>query len=151
MRVVQRRLFADLGDVDVHRAVARAYADLLRRQLEANAETDDGRRQAATGAGLLEQRIVASYPFHPELLDLMYHRWGSLPSYQRTRGALQFLACTAHALRFGQGGQREYARVAHGRARPPGSPARPLALRFRQPATGFRPLGPWFGRAATCG
>jgi hypothetical protein len=98
MRVVQRRLFADLGDVDVHRAVARAYADLLRRQLEANAETDDGRRQAATEAGLLEQRIVASYPFHPELLDLMYHRWGSLPSYQRTRGALQFLACTAHAL-----------------------------------------------------
>src|SRR5690348_1093383 len=65
MRVVQRRLFADLGDVSVHRAVARAYADLLRRQLEANAETDDGRRQAATEAGLLEQRIVASYPFHP--------------------------------------------------------------------------------------
>ena len=98
MRVVQRRLFADLGDVDVHRTVARAYADLLRRQLEAYAETDDARRQAATEAGLLEQRIVASYPFHPELLDLMYHRWGSLPSYQRTRGALQFLACTAHAL-----------------------------------------------------
>jgi hypothetical protein len=98
MRVVQRRLFADLGDVDVHHTVARAYADLLRRQIEAYAETDDARRQAVTEAGLLEQRIVASYPFHPELLDLMYHRWGSLPSYQRTRGALQFLACTAHAL-----------------------------------------------------
>jgi hypothetical protein len=98
MRVVQRRLFADLGDVNVHRTVARAYADLLRRQIEAYAETDDTRRQAATEAGLLEQRIVTSYPFHPELLDLMYHRWGSLPSYQRTRGALQFLACTAHAL-----------------------------------------------------
>ncbi len=98
MRVVQRRLFADLGDDTVHQTVARAYADLFRRQLEAHAETDDARRQAAAEARLLEQRILAAYPFHPELLDLMYHRWGSLPSYQRTRGALQFLACTVPAL-----------------------------------------------------
>jgi hypothetical protein len=98
MRVVQRRLFSNLGDVAIHRTVARAYADLLRRQLEAYAETDDARRQAGTEADLLEQRILAAYPFHPEFLDLMYHRWGSLPSYQRTRGALQFLACTVHAL-----------------------------------------------------
>jgi hypothetical protein len=98
MRVVQRRLFTNLGDARVHNTVAHAYADLLRRQLEAYAETDDGRRQATTEARLLEQRILAAYPFHPELLDLMYHRWGSLPSYQRTRGALQFLACTVHAL-----------------------------------------------------
>jgi len=98
MRVVQRRLFAELGDADVQRTVARVYADLLRRQLEAYAETEDARRQAATEAGLLEERILVAYPFHPELLDLMYHRWGSLPSYQRTRGALQFLASTVHAL-----------------------------------------------------
>jgi hypothetical protein len=98
MRVVQRRLFSDLGDPEVHHTVAKAYADLFRRQQEAYAETDDARRQAAGDANLLEQRILAAYPFHPELLDLMYHRWGSLPSYQRTRGALQFLACTVHAL-----------------------------------------------------
>jgi hypothetical protein len=98
MRVVQRRLFAELGDPDVHSTVARAYAHLLRRQLEAHAETDDARREAVSEASLLEERILAAYPFHPELLDLMYHRWGSLPSYQRTRGALQFLACTVHAL-----------------------------------------------------
>ena len=98
LHVVQRRLFKDLGDAGVHQTVARAYADLVRRQLEAYAETDDARRQAAAQANLLEERILAAYPFHPELLDLMYHRWGSLPSYQRTRGALQFLACTVHAL-----------------------------------------------------
>jgi len=97
-RVVQKRLFAELGDDQVHREVARAYADLHRRQLQASADTEDARREAATEADRLEQRILATYPFHPELLDLMYHRWGSLPSYQRTRGALQFLACTIHAL-----------------------------------------------------
>ena len=34
MRVVQRRLFAELGDDGVHRTVARAYADLVRPELE---------------------------------------------------------------------------------------------------------------------
>lgn len=98
MRVVQRRLFADLGDEAVHRAVASAYAQLYRRQLQAQAETDDARREAEVEARRLEERILASYPFHPALLDVMYHRWGSLPSYQRTRGALQFLACVTGAL-----------------------------------------------------
>jgi hypothetical protein len=98
MRVVQRRLFEDLGDPAVRSEVSRSYADLVRRQLVAEAETDSGRREADFEAGRLEQRILAAYPFHPALLDLMYHRWGTLPSYQRTRGALQFLACVTHAL-----------------------------------------------------
>src|SRR5579884_1919088 len=98
MRVVQRRLFADLGDPAVRRQVAQAYADLLHRQLRAEAETEDARREADDQARRLEERILAAYPFHPELLDLMHHRWGSLPSYQRTRGALQFLACVVHDL-----------------------------------------------------
>jgi hypothetical protein len=98
MRVVQRRLFADPGDPAVRREVATAYADLIERQLQAQAETDEGRREAAVEARRLEERILASYPFHPALLDLMYHRWGTLPSYQRTRGALQFLASVIHGL-----------------------------------------------------
>ena len=98
MRVVQRRLFADLGDPGVHRTVAGAYADLHRRQLEAQAETAEARRESRTEAQRLEERVLSSYPFHPALLDLMYHRWGTLPSYQRTRGALQFLASVVHAL-----------------------------------------------------
>ncbi|AWN29968.1 hypothetical protein DKG71_30770 [Streptomyces sp. NEAU-S7GS2] len=98
LRVVQRRLFAELGDETVHQEVARSYSDLLRKQLLATAETGDARREADAAADSLEERILAAYPFHPELLDLMYHRWGSLVSYQRTRGALQFLAAVVHAL-----------------------------------------------------
>ncbi|WNI16210.1 ATP-binding protein [Actinacidiphila sp. ITFR-21] len=98
LRVVQRRLFADLGDEAIHQDVARSYCDLLRRQLLATAETGDARREAEEAADSLERRILAAYPLHPDLLDLMYHRWGSLPSYQRTRGALQFLAAVVHSL-----------------------------------------------------
>ena len=98
LRVVQRRLFDSVGDEDVRREVARSYGSLLRSELEATAETDDARREASRVAADLEQRIEESYPFHPELLDLMNQRWGSLPTYQRTRGALQFLATVVHAL-----------------------------------------------------
>ncbi|MFE2141607.1 DUF499 domain-containing protein [Streptomyces sp. NPDC059456] len=98
LRVVQRRLFAELGDEAIHQDVARSYSDLLRKQLLAAAETGDARREAEAAADSLEKRVLAAYPLHPDLLDLMYHRWGSLPSYQRTRGALQFLAAAVHAL-----------------------------------------------------
>jgi len=98
MRVVQRRLFADLGNAAVRGEVAKTYADLVRRQLQAQAETEEARREAEVEARRLEDRVLASYPFHPSLLDLMYHRWGTLPSYQRTRGALQFLASVTHGL-----------------------------------------------------
>ena len=98
LRVVQTRLFESTGDADVRRDVAKAYAELLRSELEATAETTDARREAGQTAANLERRIEDSYPFHPELIDLMYQRWGSLPSYQRTRGALQFLATVTHSL-----------------------------------------------------
>jgi hypothetical protein len=98
MRVVQRRLFAELGEESEHRRAASAYAELVHRQLVAEAETEAARREAEVEARRLEERVLLAYPFHPGLLDLMHHRWGSLPSYQRTRGALQFLACVVHDL-----------------------------------------------------
>jgi hypothetical protein len=98
LKVVQTRLFEDPGDVAVRAEVAADYAHLLRDELLAQAETDGDRREAQAAAATLQRRIEESYPFHPELIDLMYQRWGSLPSYQRTRGALQFLATVVHAL-----------------------------------------------------
>jgi Protein of unknown function (DUF499) len=92
LKVVQRRLFSDLGPSSVREAVARAYAERYRSHIEA-----DDPSGAAQEARRLEARILDSYPLHPDLLDLMYHRWGSLPSYQRTRGALQFLATAINA------------------------------------------------------
>ena len=45
----------------------------------------------------LRDRIKASYPFHPALIDLMRERWAAIPEYQRTRGALRFLASCLRA------------------------------------------------------
>jgi hypothetical protein len=98
LRVVQRRLFQDLGDPAVRERVASEYAALLEGFLTAEGQSEAEKRAARERAQVFAGRILDAYPFHPELLDLMYHRWGSLPSYQRTRGALQFLATVIGAL-----------------------------------------------------
>jgi hypothetical protein len=54
-------------------------------------------RQAAEEGIQLRDRMRLAYPFHPALLDLMRQRWASLPQYQRTRGALRFLAACLRA------------------------------------------------------
>ena len=98
LRVVQRRLFESLGDEAVRAEVAAQYAALYQSELEATADNDAERRDAKEAAETLRERVLLAYPFHPELIDIMYLRWGSLPSYQRTRGALQFLATVIHSL-----------------------------------------------------
>jgi hypothetical protein len=39
-----------------------------------------------------QNRIAETYPFHPELIDVLYQRLSTLPEFQRTRGALRLLA-----------------------------------------------------------
>lgn len=99
MKVIQRRLFTDVGDPIVIQEIARQQAELFRKFRESYEDTNRGKQEVQQQANLLAERIQSSYPFHPDLLDLMFHRWGSLPSYQRTRGALQFLARVVYALR----------------------------------------------------
>lgn len=39
-----------------------------------------------------EARFVASYPFHPDLTDVLYAKWTNLERFQRTRGVLRTFA-----------------------------------------------------------
>jgi predicted AAA+ superfamily ATPase len=36
--------------------------------------------------------MVRAYPFLPELISVLYERWGTLPEFQRTRNVLRLLA-----------------------------------------------------------
>jgi predicted AAA+ superfamily ATPase len=42
---------------------------------------------------------LTSYPFQPEVIDVLYERWGTFTSLQRTRGVLRLLALVVHALK----------------------------------------------------
>jgi len=57
--------------------------------LKGIAELDDQTRKDGKAA---EQRFVASYPFHPDLIELFYSKWTQLEGFQRTRGVLRTFA-----------------------------------------------------------
>ena len=45
------------------------------------------------------EKFLKSYPFQPEVIDVLYKRWGSFPTFQRTRGVLRILALVVHSLK----------------------------------------------------
>ncbi len=99
LNVIQRRLLAGAPDASIAAATAEAYGQVFTQMRRAHARGEGERWQAEEDGRALRERIRASYPFHPTLIDLMRERWAAIPDFQRTRGALRFLASclrTAH-------------------------------------------------------
>ncbi|MDO5836597.1 MAG: DUF499 domain-containing protein [Methanobacterium sp.] len=46
-----------------------------------------------------KHKFLKSYPFQPEVIDVLYKRWGSFPSFQRTRGVLRLLSLIVNSLK----------------------------------------------------
>ena len=82
--VIRRRLFEDLGNKEDHRATAEAYWAMYHKLGE---DVPAACREMA-----YKDDMLAAYPFHPELISVLYERWGTIPSFQRTRGVLRLLA-----------------------------------------------------------
>jgi len=82
--VIRKRLFEDLGDQKVHRQVAEEYLKLYQ---SLGTEVPGEVRETS-----FREKIERAYPFHPEFIDVLYERWGSYPTFQRTRGVLRLLA-----------------------------------------------------------
>lgn len=45
------------------------------------------------------EKFIKSFPFKPEVIDVLYKRWGSIPNFQRTRSVLRILALVVHSLK----------------------------------------------------
>jgi uncharacterized protein DUF499 len=82
--VLRRRFFVpdSIRDRDAFRphvvAALKGVADLDERTLR------EGK--------LAEDRLLKSYPFHPDLTEVLYSKWTSLDGFQRTRGVLRTFA-----------------------------------------------------------
>jgi SpoVK/Ycf46/Vps4 family AAA+-type ATPase len=88
--VLRRRLFRNVGNERDHRKAVeamQAYYNEYARFFPDRLRTPDYRG-----------RMLQAYPFHPELVDLLYERWGPHPQFQRTRGALRLLALVLRRL-----------------------------------------------------
>ena len=88
--ILHTRLFETVGDQADRQVVADAYGAYYEQMGDVVPQSyrDPSYRN----------RIASSYPFHPELIDVLTNRWGSLSGFQRTRGALRMLAHTVKAL-----------------------------------------------------
>jgi hypothetical protein len=90
--IIRQRLFAHVDEAAAAEVI-HAFVD----QAEQEALIPRGEESAAYRA-----RFGRTYPFLPEVVDVLYHRWGSFPSFQRTRGTLRLLALVVHALKASQ-------------------------------------------------
>ncbi len=81
--VLRRRLFERIDGEGAKRVVAaymKTYEE-LKNELPSEVRSGEYRR-----------KMLAAFPFHPELVRVLYERWGTLQTFQRTRGVLRLLA-----------------------------------------------------------
>jgi len=103
--ILQRRLLGAPPDSLVATEIATAYQEVVTGMQRAHAETQTERQQAEEEGRLLRDRMRAAYPFHPALIDVMRERWTALDAFQRTRGALRFLASCMYSIKKNGGAQ----------------------------------------------
>ncbi len=86
--IIRRRLFANVDE-----AAAAQVVNAFVEQAEREGVLPRGEESVA-----YRERFKQTYPFLPEVADVLYHRWGSFPSFQRTRGTLRLLALVVGTL-----------------------------------------------------
>jgi hypothetical protein len=88
-RVIRARLFSTIKDEEIRPLVSGLVDSFSNESL------------LPAGTEMSEYRdwFIDSYPFCPEVIEVLYHRWGSFPTFQRTRGVLRLLSLVVHSLR----------------------------------------------------
>jgi predicted AAA+ superfamily ATPase len=82
--IVRRRLFEQMKDAKGRDQVCRAFAD---------AYVDEGAKvPQETQEARYFDRMMQSYPIHPEVFSQLYEEWTTIDGFQRTRGVLKLMA-----------------------------------------------------------
>ena len=82
--IVRRRLFEKIRDPKVRDQVCRAFADAyVAEGSKVPQETQESR---------YFDRMMQSYPIHPEVFAQLYEEWTTIDGFQRTRGVLKLMA-----------------------------------------------------------
>ena len=84
--IIRKRLFSEINEKEA-RNVVRQFAKYARTE---------GILPSGTQESQYREQFIESYPFQPEVIDVLYHRWGSFPNFHRTRGVLRFLSRVVH-------------------------------------------------------
>ncbi len=88
--IVRRRLFEPIRDAKARDEVCRAFADAyIAEGSKVPQETQEARYY---------NRMIQSYPIHPEVFTQLYEEWTTIQGFQRTRGVLKLMAKVIHRL-----------------------------------------------------
>jgi hypothetical protein len=82
--IIRRRLFEEIGDQKAVENICEEYFKLY------NKHSEDLPRSVRDAS--YKRLMIRAYPFHPEIIDIFYKKWGTIPNFQRTRGVLRLLA-----------------------------------------------------------
>ncbi|HHS48586.1 MAG TPA: DUF499 domain-containing protein, partial [Desulfurella acetivorans] len=87
--VIRKRLFSEVNEKEARNTIEE-FLDYAEREriLPEGVEKAEYR-----------ERFIKSFPFQPEVIDVLYKRWGSFPNFQRTRGVLRILALIVYSLK----------------------------------------------------
>ena len=88
-RIIQKRLFSDINRQNAKDIVDK-YVEYAEKERILPPEMQPSEYR---------ERFNDSYPFLPDLIDLLYHKWGSYHSFQRTRGVLRLLSLIIYNLK----------------------------------------------------
>ncbi len=88
--IVRRRLFLDCQNTAERDRVCTEFSNMYR---EYTADFPVEARELE-----YKNRLIASYPIHPEVFDRLYEDWATLERFQRTRGILRLMAAVIHEL-----------------------------------------------------
>jgi len=84
--VIRRRLFSRVDELAA-KEIVNEFIDYYEREGIVVDKTE------------YREKMLRSYPFHPEVIDIFHRRWGSLPTFQRTRGVLRILSLAVYKLK----------------------------------------------------
>jgi predicted AAA+ superfamily ATPase len=88
--IVRRRLFEKIRDAKARDQVCRAFADAyVAEGSKVPQETQESR---------YFDRMMQSYPIHPEVFAQLYEEWTTIDGFQRTRGVLKLMAKVLYRL-----------------------------------------------------
>jgi hypothetical protein len=82
--IIRKRLFQEVNNQNKKQRIINNYIDFYKknpRDLPQKVKIPEFRHM-----------MDLAYPFHPDTIDLLYEKWGTFRTFQRTRGVLRLLA-----------------------------------------------------------
>lgn len=91
-RIIRQRLFSNTDGQIRERAekIVQDFVDYC---------NDEGLIPEGIQPSQYREELLKNYPFLPHVIDVLYHRWGTITQFQRTRGVLRLLSRVINSMK----------------------------------------------------